>query len=256
MGEFQMHINRKITSSLAIFGMSLVLLFPQAAMSKGGATYKVTITNLTAGQPFTPPVLATHNGRTGIFSVGDEASEGVQMIAENGSNDDLVAALGVDVNVAQVEQGSAPIVPANKAGMFANSATFMISTSRHARYLSVISMLICTNDGFMGVDSVSLPRRHKTVFAVAYDARTEQNTEDYADMVPPCQALIEGIMPPVGGTGMSDSTLAEDGVVIPHAGINGGASLTPQAHGWGDPVAKIVIERVRHGDHDDDDDDD
>ena len=44
---------------------------------------------------------------------------------------------------------------------------------------------------------------------------------------------------------MSNPLLAEDGIVIPHPGINGGADLLPEAHGWSDPVTKIEIERVR-----------
>jgi hypothetical protein len=111
-------------------------------------------------------------------------------------------------------------------------------------------MLICTNDGFSGLDSIKLPNKKVTVLSVAYDARTESNTEMFKNIVPPCQALI-GVTGDAG-TGMSDPFLAESGVIIPHAGIIGGGDLLPGVHGWGDPVAKIVIERMRHGrGHDD-----
>lgn len=36
--------------------------------------YEVTITNLTPGQPITPPLLVTHSYDAGIFSVGEMAS--------------------------------------------------------------------------------------------------------------------------------------------------------------------------------------
>ena len=103
---------------------------------------------------------------------------------------------------------------------------------------------MCTNDGFTGVDSFRLPNRKATVFARAYDARTEANTEDFADLVPPCQGLI-GVSSEDTGTGMSNPVLAEAGIVIPHAGVNGGIDLVPEVHGWGDPVTKIEIEVVR-----------
>ena len=244
-------------STLAVFGVSLLLLLPQQAVSKGSAHYKVTISNLTAGQAFTPPVLITHNKRTGIFTLGEEASAEVRAIAENGDNGPLVNLASGDVNVRDVVHGGMiPIVPANSAGsaMFDSSASFTISTYGNARYLSIISMLICTNDGFMGIDSVKLPSKKRTVYAVSYDARTELNTEVYADMVPPCQGLIAGVTP-VGGTGASNPELAEGGFIIPHAGINGGFDLSPAVHNWGDPVAKIVIERVHHDDDDDSDSD-
>jgi len=230
--------------AIATVGIALMLVAPQAAHSDGGKTYKVTITNLTAGQPITPPILITHTSRTQIFTVGEEASEGIQQIAENGNSAPLLDALSNDSQVHEVVAGMAPLVPANDPGEtgFGSSETFTITAQGRARYLSFASMLICTNDGFTGLDSISLPRYKKTVYARAYDARTEMNTEDLADIVPPCQGLI-GVSSEDMGTGMSNPVLAEKGIVIPHAGINGGIDLFPEVHGWGDPVIKIEIER-------------
>ncbi len=215
--------------------------------------YEVTITNLTAGQPFTPPVLLTHSNQTGIFTLGGAASPEIQAIAENGDNGPLLTLLAVDLQVHDVIAGSAPIVPAHDPGGtgFASSATFTIAARGKSKFLSFASMLICTNDGFTGLDTIKLPKRKHTVtvFSVAYEARTETNTEDFVDIVPPCQGLI-GVSSADEGTGMSNPALAEDGVVIPHAGIVGGVDLVPAVHGWHDPVAKIMIKRV---DHDDDD---
>jgi len=248
-------MNPRLIASVAC-GMALMLLVPELARSEGGKTYKVTITNLTAGQPFSPPVVVTHSKRTGIFSVGETASEAIQAIAENGNNGPLLAALDDDANVHQVVAGMAPLVPANDPGGtgFGNSMTFEITAHGRARFLSFASMLICTNDGFTGLDTLRLPRYKKTVYSAGYDARTEINTEDFADIVPPCQGLI-GVSSDDPGTGTSNPLLAEDGVIIPHVGIIGGIDLFPEVHGWSDPVAKIEIERVRHRGGDDSDDD-
>ncbi len=242
--------------AIAATGMALILLIPGLAMGDGGRTYKVTITNLTAGQPFTPPVLVTHSKSTGIFTVGEMASAEIQAIAENGNSGPLQAALGGDVKV-QVVAGMAPLVPANNPGGtgFASSETFWITAFGRAKYLSFASMLICTNDGFTGLDTVSLPKKSKTVYSAAYDARTEINTEDFVDMVPPCQGLI-GVSSADSGTGMTNPALAEDGIIIPHVGILGGNDLIPDVHAWSDPVAKIEIKRVRHNDDDSDSDSD
>ncbi len=239
------------TIAVAALGLALTLLVPAEARSEGGKTYKITITNLTAGQPLTPPILATHTSGTGIFTVGEAASAGIQQIAENGNGAPLLQALGEDTQVHDVVAGAAPLVPANNPGGtgFESSATFTITTHGRARFLSYASMLICTNDGFTGLDSIRLPNYKKTVYTAAYDARTEANSEDFADIVPPCQALI-GVSSDDMGTGMSNPLLAEDGIVIPHVGINGGVDLFPEVHGWSDPVTKIEIERVRS--HDDD----
>ena len=157
-------------------------------------SYEVTITNLTAGQPFTPPVLLTHNNKTGIFALGEAASPEIQAIAENGNNGPLVTLLAVDMQVHEVVTGSAPIVPAHDPGVtgFASSATFTIMASGKSKFLSFASMLICTNDGFTGLNTIKLPKKKQpvTFYSVAYDARTETNTEDFVDIVPPCQGLI------------------------------------------------------------------
>ena len=46
--------------------------------------YKVTITNLTKGISFTPLLVATHNKRTKLFTLGEAASNEVSRIAEGG----------------------------------------------------------------------------------------------------------------------------------------------------------------------------
>lgn len=231
--------------------VALIMSIPELARGEGNKTYKVTITNLTAGQPFTPPVIFTHTRHTGVFAVGEAASEAIQALAENGNSTPLQMALGADVQVHQVVAGMVPLVPANNPGQtgFSSVATFEISARGSARFFSFASMLICTNDGFTGLNGVRLPSHKKTYYSVSYDARTETNTEDFADIVPPCQGLI-GVSSDDQGTGMSNPNLAEDGIIIPHVGINGGIDLFPEVHGWSDPVAKIVIERVRHRDDD------
>lgn len=211
-----------------------------------GATYRVTITNLTTGQPFTPPVIAVHNRRANVFALGTPASEGVRQIAENGNNAPLVEALSHNPDVRQVIEGDAPIVPAANPGgtPFDSQASFTFRTRGNARFVSLVSMLICTNDGFTGVNTIRLPFNSTTILARGYETRTEQNTEDFADIVPPCQGLI-GVSSDDAGTGQSNPALGENGIVIPHQGVVGDNDLVSRVHNWADPVAKIVIERVR-----------
>ena len=249
--------NRALRSlSIRIITVVLVAAFASVGASeaaggggRGERTFQVTITNLTAGQPLTPPVLVTHSRKTSVFSVGEPTSMELQQIAENGNNTPLVGVLLADPNVHAVVEGSAPLVPANDPGgtPFDSSVVLTITAGKNERFLSFASMLICTNDGFTGLDSLSLPRgkgKSTTVFTAAYDARTEMNTEDFADMVPPCQGLI-GVSSADSGTGMSDPALAEIGIAIPHPGILGGEDLLPGVHGWSDPVTRVEIERTR-----------
>jgi len=80
--------------------------------------------------------------------------------------------------------GTELLVPANDSGNTGlyYSETFTISAEGTTKYLSYASMLVCTNEGFTGVDSIRLSMNSQTVYAMAYDARTEMNTEYLADM--------------------------------------------------------------------------
>ncbi len=199
-------------------------------------SYSVTIENLTDGQPFTPPVVVAHADQFDLFEMGQAASAEVQAIAENGNNDPLVEMASSSPNVFAHTVGTGPVMPGE-------SATLTIQAPSGS-YLSALFMLICTNDGFSGLDALMLPASGSvTVDADAYDAGTEQNTEDFADIVPPCQGLI-GVSSGDEGTGMSNPALAEGGVISMHAGIEGGTDLTVADHGWTDPVARIMVTTV------------
>jgi hypothetical protein len=183
-----------------------VLAAAVPAQAASAPRYEVTITNLTDGQPLTPPVLAVHRRPVAIFSVGHPASLGVQEIAENGNPAPLIEALESDPQVVSVVAGTVPIVPTDRTD----------------------------------VSGLRLPRSGSiTVHTVSYDAGTEINTEKFADIVPPCQGLIGVTGDP--GTGTTNPALAEGGVIHMHEGIQGNGDLIPSVHGWTDPVAVLTI---------------
>ena len=83
-----------------------------AASSRSSvSTYRVTVTNETRGQPFTPPLAVTHSRGLSVFKVGEAASPGVQEIAENGNLAVLEAALAGDVFDLVIAAGSPPPYP-------------------------------------------------------------------------------------------------------------------------------------------------
>jgi Spondin_N len=235
-------------SLAAIAAAAAALAVAPVAEARPASTFEVTFTDLTSGQPLTPAVVATHRGKDELFRVGGRASFGLKEIAENGNNAPLLARLGSDRDVSDVvEAPGGPLVPAGKPGsaMFDDTTTFTITADGGARRLSLASMLICTNDGFTGVNSLRLPSRvghSATVETLGYDAGTEANTEDFADMVPPCQDLI-GVSSGEPGTGQSDPALAQNDVIRHHPGITGRRDLVPAIHGWdvNAPVARITV---------------
>ena len=208
--------------------------------------YRVTVTNLTETQPMTPPVVASHSRFVALFRTELPAPRGVREIAENGNLDPLTEALERSRLVSDFAVGVAGDPPPLMPGA---SVTVEVEADRFRRRLSMASMLICSNDGFTGLDSVKLPRRvGETVSYTTrgYDAGSEINTEDFADIVPPCQAL-RGVSSEDAGTGESNPELAEGDVVRLHPGIDGSlptSDLTVADHGFEQPVARVEITRI------------
>ncbi len=230
---------------LGVFGLFALLAASGLSLSTGGGaalgashgtTFRVEIQNLTTGQPFTPPVLVAHSASTSLFEAGQVASSELQAIAENGNNAPMVAALEGSPDVYSVVVGDGPVFP--------GQTLVVVIEAPAGSQLSLVAMLICTNDGFtaingMDVDSIGASA---SVDAGAYDAGTEINTEDFKDIVPPCQGIV-GVTSSDEGTGASNPDLAEGGLVSMHGGIVGGNDLVSQ-HDWKGPVAKVTITTI------------
>lgn len=204
-------------------------------------TYRVTVTNLTTGQPLSPGVFVTHSGRVSLFSERAEASEGIRQIAENGSPSVAAAELNGVRGVHSVVTTGAPVGIVGGTP-FPSALSFEIEAGGDAHLLSLSLMLICTNDGFAGLDGVRLPggfHDDAVYYAEGYDAGTEVNDELASSIVAPCFGIgpVKGL---VGGSGRT----AQDGVVRHHRGIKGIADLT-SAHDWDGPVARITVRRIK-----------
>jgi hypothetical protein len=220
--------------------------------------YRVTVTNLTRGQPFTPPAVALHRPSVELFSVGEPANEAVQQVAENGDLGpllDLVETTGAvrGAGVFTTDGGPTPLVPEADPGEtgLPYFGTVEVSADASATHLSLVAMLIATNDGFVGLDTVALPEavnESHTHYAPGYDAGTEENTERFADIVPPAQFLVDPDLAlgetTVDGATESDPALATDGVITPHPGIAGDGTLDPAVYDWRDPAAVVHVERI------------
>ncbi len=213
---------------------------PADAASK---TYRVTVENLTSGQPFSPGVAITHTKAASLFQVGSAASEGIRAIAEDGDPSVAVAALP---NAAGIDQVVALAMPIHRiGGPGANALTFEITAAANANRLSLAVMLICSNDGFTGVDSIKLPGGFSadTYQTAGYDAGTEANNERFTHIVDPCQAIgpVAGSPPIPNG----NLRVATSGVITHHPGIQGGGDLLIDQHGWRDPVARVSVQRLK-----------
>jgi hypothetical protein len=212
------------------------------------STYRVTLVNLTSSQPFSPPVAATHLKAIRMFEVGELASDELAAIAQAGDQGPMFQRFSASNKVTQAVDVGRPVTRAgHPVGDFTDTVTFEITAAPGDRF-SIATMLICTNDGFLGLDAVKLPPSGLQEFLLAgYDAGREENTERSEDLVDPCSLLgpvaLRG--DPNGnrdsGAGITTSPAERIGH---HPGITGSADLSVALHSWADPVAKVTIERV------------
>ena len=240
------------TKSIRIVAILVVLLLVgsngvlYADRSHELVTYRITIQNLTHGQPFSPPVAATHRGGIRMFRLGHRASSELEAIAEDGNEAPMFNLFNGSDKVTQAVDIGRPLTPSGKVvGSFTDSVTFEIQARPGDRF-SLATMLICTNDGFTGLDRVKLPKEGSSVFWLnGYDAGTEDNTEKSADIVDPCSAL--GPAPLAGDPNGNEDAAVDTHPHQPiqhHPNITGAGDLSVGDHGWTDPVAKVTIEPV------------
>ena len=215
---------------ILIFVLTCGLSFAKEESYYRTKKYKVTITNLTRGQIFSPPIVIAHDSKFDLFTLGAPASPELAALAEDGDTS-LLVDLIKDRYPYAVAGGA--IMPGHS-----ESVTLKISKRSRARLISVAGMLVTTNDAFFAAHDVwFFGKRNVAVEAPAYDAGSEYNSED-CDYIPG---------PPCGRPGVRDTDDAE-GYVHIHAGIHGTADsdLNPAEHDWRNPVVKITIERIYH----------
>ncbi len=194
--------------------------------------FRVTVTNLTRGQQFTPILVASHRTGVSLFEAGAPASSELATVAEEGETGPLAALLSSNPRVLDVQVGGGLLDPGA-------SKTVIIRTRGSFDRVSVAAMLIPTNDGFFALNGVKGPEDGTRVFfSPAYDAGSEVNDELCASIPGPFFDECNG---PGGGAEVSGG---EEGFVHIHAGIHGIGDLDASQRDWRNPVARITIRRV------------
>lgn len=215
--------------------LAVPLTIPGPALAQGAKTYRITIENMMpnrgggASQVLSPALVLAHTQRIDLFEVGHPASQAVEDVAEDAIAATGLSAFGGHPEVESVMRApGAPIPPGQMA-------SFEITTQRNANRLSLVTMLVNTNDGFTGLDAVPLTGARMEYMVEAYDAGTEVNDQLTASIPGPC----------CGDTDRNGTP--ENGVIHHHPGIQSGTGdLDPAQWGWPmGPVARIIVERVQ-----------
>jgi len=189
--------------------------------------YSVKVTNLTNNQAFSPIAGVLHDDSHKIFALGDMASVALETLAESGDNS------GIIDDTDNTASGSGLLTPGS-------SETIMLKGDEKFK-LSLLAMLVNTNDGFVGLESVDLGDLKKNeslmLHAKVYDAGTENNSEAAADV------------PGQSGEGFNVARDDRDFVSI-HPGVISqddgySSSALDASHRFDNPAAKVVITRIK-----------
>ena len=225
-------MNLKKTAIASMLGLFAATANVQAQQ------FTVEIENLTNGIYFTPLLVAAHDSSTSLFKTGTSANASLEAMAEGGD----ISGLASDI------AGTSPTTVENPAsGLLApglSTTTSMLNTDSTANnYLSLVAMMLPTNDGFVGLDSWEIPSTAGTyTFTVnAYDAGTEANNELTASIPAPIDFGTG-----TGGTGVATSD-SNTNIHIHRGSIGddnstaGVSDLDNRVHRWLNPIARITV---------------
>ncbi len=226
---------------LAVAAVTSIAAMPAA----NAVDFDVQITNLSNAIYFTPFLVAAHPAGNNLFVSGQPASANLQAMAEGGD----ISGLEADV------MALGATVVANPAGGLlapASSTTFSMNTDGTSNdRLTIVAMLLPTNDAFAGLNAVEIPTAPGTYhFDVpAYDAGTEANDELVTGGGAPGAPGIPadpGGLTGTGGTGAA-TTDANTNVHIHRGSLGdsnatGGTSdLDSSVHRWLNPVVRVTL---------------
>ena len=195
--------------------------------------YNVTVTNLTANQPMSPVAVVAHTNDSTLWSTGMPASVALETLAESGDSSTLIDETGVN----ELIGGAGILVPGG-------TETISVSLEQaNVADLSVVTMLVNTNDAFAGTTGFDLTAlavdETSTLRVIAYDAGTEANSE--------AKGTIPG--PADGGEGFNaarddnDKVHAHPGVISMDDGLMD--SVLSASHRFDNPVLLIKITRTK-----------
>ena len=220
-------MKRRIVFGLAalVALLSMGVIYAAVGGEDEDLMVEISVTNLTRGQTFSPVFVVRHDRNAApLYELGQPPSDALANLAEDGATSAFVTELDSENNssVSEARAISGLLAPGQTA-----TAEFSITDGK--KLLSLASMLVSTNDAFVGANALDISKS-RTIYLNVYDAGSEANSEDCA--------YVPG--PPCGSHGARDTSGAE-GFVHVHAGIHGGAGLDPAQHDWRNPGARLVV---------------
>jgi len=229
----------------------LATMLAASISAASAADLTISVTNLTHGSHFTPLLIAAHMPDDHLFQIGTTASANLTAMAEGGDTAGLVT----DLTNLNADITNNPGPETNGDPNFSapgKTISFDMTTQAANTNLSVVAMILPTNDGFIGLDSLTIPTEVGThiFYLNGYDAGTEVNDEIINGGGAPGTPGIPADPLGAGGTGATGVTTTENNVMVHiHRGVigdtdaaSGESDLDSRVHRWLNPVARVVIE--------------
>ncbi|OED35635.1 hypothetical protein AB833_29570 [Chromatiales bacterium (ex Bugula neritina AB1)] len=208
------------------------------------AQFEVRITNLTNAQPMSPVAIMLHRSGFNSFIDGEESSLALESLAEGGSNADILSEAEAATQHVAVASTESPVPPATISPVV--TLTAPVEDLSDLR-LSVISMLVHTNDAFTGTNASNISDMavgsSRTITGSTWDSGTEANSET--------AATIPG--PDFSGEGFNaerddiiNRVRFHQSVVTSASDVFGlASSALEERHRFLNPTSRIVITRVQ-----------
>lgn len=228
-----------------IASLSTAVLLALSTQQSMAADIIIEVQNLSHGLYFTPIAAVAHTADTHLFQVGETASTELQMMAEGGSLDGITTLAGALNADMLTNPAGGLLAPTAKA-----SADLMTMDDNVA--LSIVAMILPSNDGFIGLDNWPIPTTAGTytVYLNAYDAGTEANDELRGSGMPGVPGMpVPPPLEPLLGTGGSGVAGADSNATVHiHRGnigddsqTGGKSDVNNTVHRWLNPVAKVTV---------------
>ncbi|MEL7044442.1 MAG: spondin domain-containing protein [Pseudomonadota bacterium] len=226
---------------LAPLSLAVAVAAPAQAVD-----FDVEITNLTRGSYFTPFLVTAHADSARLFMTGQPASASLAAMAEGGDISGLAADVAA-LNATTVENPAGGLLGPGAS----TTASLNTDDAPDNTRLSIVAMILPSNDGFMGLNAIEVPTMPGTyVYNVnAYDSGSEANDEVLGSGAPGEAGFPAP--PPVAatsGTGATGVPAVAEGFVHIHRNvlgdddISGGMSdIVNTVHRWLNPVVRVVV---------------
>ncbi len=218
------------------------------------AVFTVQITNLTYSQPFSPAAVILHEPGYYVFQEGMPASVALENLAEGGDPSMVMSEAQAATQFLDVVNGGG--TGQRSTGEESTLVVPMLDIDNLR--LSVVTMLVDTNDAITGVNAVDVSNMavgdSATYVGPSWDSGTEANLET-ADTMPGPAAQAAG-----GGGAAAGFDAARDDLfdrVRIHRGVLTSANATDasmeglstsvltEGDRWDNPTSRIVITRTR-----------